>query len=392
MRSLKSISVIAAGAVFAAGTVLIAGPAIADPVNSHLKKVTPQYYDVVGVGSDTDDTLFDQLAFDYNSAHKVHNKTHPYIYSFDAVPPNNPLNATSVIKPKAGCSAKTPRPDGSGAGITQFELPAKTRGHHCIDFARSASYRPSTDPDNFGTDLYVALAEDAETYAVTAGGNAPTNLTLADLQGIYNCTFTNWDQVGGKDAPIEALIPPSTTGVGKFWLTALGLKSAAACVNENDSVTVQQNQGIDTSLFGTRSNPNPNVIVPYSIGKYIAQRFHSPKPGKKPTKSQNKFGADEHGSLVLGAVGGISPTVGSGAGTKINLKLRNAGNLTRPIYDVVWYAAKTTDHDFIPNYLEPFFAAAKGVKVKGWFCSNKEAKQAIANYGFLTTPECGFGS
>jgi len=144
VRSLKSISVIAAGAVFAAGTVLIAGPAIADPVNSHLKKVTPQYYDVVGVGSDTDDTLFDQLAFDYNSAHKVHNKNHPYIYSFDAVPPSNPLNATSVIKPKSGCSAKTPRPDGSGAGITQFELPAKTRGHHCIDFARSASYRPTS--------------------------------------------------------------------------------------------------------------------------------------------------------------------------------------------------------------------------------------------------------
>jgi ABC-type phosphate transport system substrate-binding protein len=392
VRSLKSLSLIAAGAVFAAGTALVAGPAMADPVNSHLKKVTPQYYDIVGVGSDTDDALFDQLAFDYNTSHKVHNKTHPYIYSFDAVPPANPLNLTSVIKPKAGCSAKTPRPDGSGAGITQFELPAATHGHKCIDFARSASFRPSSDPDNFGKDLYVALAEDAETYTVTAGGNAPANLTLADLQGIYNCTFTNWDQVGGKNAPIEALIPPSTTGVGKFWLTALGLKAAAACVNENGSVVVQQNEGIDTALFGTNSAPNPNVIVPYSVGKYIAQRYHSPKPGKKPTKTQNRFGTDEHGHLVLGSIGGISPTVGTGTATKINLNLKKAGNFTRPIYDVVWFAAHTKDHDFIPNYLEPFFAAAKGVTVKGWFCASKVAKKAIASYGFLTTPECGFGS
>lgn len=393
MRTHKSLSLIAAGVMLASGTALVAGPALADPIANHGgKAVLPKYYDIIGVGSDTDDSLFDQLAYDYDTSHKVHNATHPYIYSWDATPPNNPLSTTSKIVPKQGC-AKIARPDGSGAGITQFEQPGyKTHGHYCVDFARSASYRPSSDPDNYGQNLYVALAEDAETYAVTAKSNAPDNLTVAQLTGIYECTITNWDQVGGKNAPIEALLPPSSAGVTKFWLTALGLKSAAACVNKNDTLTVQQNQGIDTAIFGTKTHPNPNVIVPYSVGKYIAQRYHSAAVGKNPTGKQNKFGRDEHGSLVLGAIHGIAPTVGTGTGTKINVNLHKAGNFTRPLYDVVWYAKSSKNGDHIPNYLEPFLAAATGVKVKGWFCADKEAQQAIADYGFLTTRECGLGT
>ncbi len=393
MRSLKSLSLIAAGAMLAAGSALAAGPAIADPIANHGgKAVSPKPYDIVGVGSDTDDALFDQLTYDYNTSHKVHNKTHPYIYSWDATPPNNPLNLKSNVVPKIGC-ARISRPDGSGAGITDFEAPNyKTAGHLCIDFARSASYRPSSDPDNYGKNLYVAIAEDAETYAVTAGGNAPTNLTRADLVGIYSCTYTNWDQIGGKNAPIEALLPPTSAGVTKFWLTALGLSAAAACINKNNTLVVQQNQGIDTAIFGTKTHPNPNVIVPYSVGKYIAQRYHSAAVGKTPTAKQNKFGRNEHGDLVLGSIGGVAPTVGIGTATKININLRKAGNFTRPLFDVVWYAAHSKNGDHIPSYLEPFFAAATGVKVKGWFCANTEAQHAIENYGFLTTRECGLGT
>jgi hypothetical protein len=67
----------------------------------------------------------------------------------------------------------------------------------------------------------VALAEDAETYPVTAGGNAPTNLTVAQLTEIYSCTVSavgsypanNWADLGGKPGPIDALLPPTTAGV-----------------------------------------------------------------------------------------------------------------------------------------------------------------------------------
>src|SRR6202034_4427622 len=251
----------------AAGTALAAGPAaIADPINAHSKAITPAYYDVVGVGADTDDTLFDQLSFDYDAAHKTHNKNNPYIYSWDATPPSNPLSTTSLISPKKGC-AKIGRPDGSGAGLTAFELGTKTKGHYCIDFAREASYR-SSDPDPYGKDLYVALAEDAETYAVSATTNAPHSLTIAELKEIYQCEVpatgaetatNNWADLGGTAAPIDAAAPAATTGVGKFWLKALGISTFGTCVT-----TVQQNQGLTTSVFGPSSAPNPNVIVPFS--------------------------------------------------------------------------------------------------------------------------------
>jgi ABC-type phosphate transport system substrate-binding protein len=412
VRSLKSLSLIAVGAMLAAGTALAAGPAMADPVNNHLKTVTPKYYDIVGVGSDTDDTLFDQLAYDYDAAHKTHNKNHPYIYSFDATPPGDPLDTSSLITPKQGCG-QIQRPDGSGAGEKAFWADNKSRGgrgHVCIDFGRSTSYRSASDTVQGGPggDSFVRLAEDAETYAVNPGG--PTNLTYADLQGIYSCDYSTWGDVPGvakqypdiASDPIVVLLPPATTGVAKFWLQTLGLSATTNCMQgtgKGSSFTLQQNEGINaifTTSVGGKTEPNPAVIVPYSVGKYIAERYHSAKIGHKPTKRQNTFGRDEHGSLVLGSINGVAATVGSGVNTKINSELSDSQKLgavfTRPIYDIVWYATKSTDGDHIPNNLERFFAPASHVKVKGWFCANKEALHAIEDYGFLTTQLCGLAS
>src|SRR5262245_48396875 len=91
----------------------LAAPALAEPPTSHGRTIVPRTYDIVGVGSDTDDFLLDQLAADYNAAHRtVHNKTHPWIYSWDAVPPKHPSNLTSTITTKQGCKPVA-RPDGS---------------------------------------------------------------------------------------------------------------------------------------------------------------------------------------------------------------------------------------------------------------------------------------
>jgi ABC-type phosphate transport system substrate-binding protein len=406
VRSLKSLSLLAASAMVMAGTAIAAGPALADPINAKHKAVEPQAYDIVGVGADTDDTLFDQFAFDYDTTHKTHNASHPYLYSFDATPPTHPLQTSgSIIQTKKGC-AKIQRPDGTGAGITQFEDPAKTGKDYCIDFARAASYRPSTDPLNFGPggDIYVALAEDAETFAVNKGGNAPTNLTTADLQAIYSCSATKWGQIPGTSPtiandPIVALLPPTTAGVTKFWLQKLGLPtSPAACLIGTGAIkseTLQQNQGISSIFYVTvkgKKVPNPNVIVPISVGKYIAQAFHSPLPGHKPSAKQNQFGSDQVGNLVLGSVNGVVPTVGHGPNTLINVKLDETSqklDLLRPIYDVVWYSTSTPGH--IPAYLEPFLNPAHA-KIKGWFCSSPVAQRDIKDYGFLLAPTCGFGS
>jgi len=114
MRNLMRIVV--GASVLLGATAMSIGPALADPP----KGVTPKETDVVSVGSDTDEFLLDQLAFDYNKAHTTGRK----LYSWDALNPKTEAMG-DPIKVKAGC-ATIPRPDGSSAGITALDANAKT--------------------------------------------------------------------------------------------------------------------------------------------------------------------------------------------------------------------------------------------------------------------------
>jgi ABC-type phosphate transport system substrate-binding protein len=376
MRFLRTL--VAGAAVAATAVALTAGPALGDPINSKGKAVTPASFDIVGVGADTSQSLFDQLSVDYNAAHKKHNKSHPRIYSWDATNPKTQA-VGDLIRTKSGC-AKIARPNGSSAGIATLISNIKDpKGGFCQDFARSSSGRKPTDPpEGKGGILFVALDKDAVTYTTQRTSNAPTNLTTADLTAIYSCTDTTWNEVGGTShATIKAFLPPSTSGIRTFFLTAIGVTTPGACVNSNP----EQNEGTSKLLH------SPNAIFPYSVADYIAQRYHSAACHKKPKKGQNEFGCDLHGTLKLNSINGTKPTTGKGAKQTINSGFSPI--FVHTIYDVVRYSTSTKDH--IPAYLEPFFASAHA-KVKGWFCSSKTAKTAIADYGFLPSPLCGLGS
>lgn len=378
MRTLKKLLV--GAAVVASATAMAVGPALADPINGSGKPVTPKETDVVGVGSDTIQNLLDQFAFDYNKSHS--SGTH--LYSWDATNPKTGVIGDNIVV-KSGC-AKMPRPDGSSAGIATLAANAKTKDkkHFCVDYARSSRPRASTDPSKGpGGIVFVALAKDAVTFATNSTTNAPGNLTTAQLAAIYSCTDTNWSQVGGKNAPINAQLPQTSSGTRAFFLAAIGVATPGPCVNS----TAEENEGVNKVLKG------PNVIFPFSIGKYIAEKFHSAKctnsactgsPACHPTKTQNKFGCDSHGSMVLRNINGTKPTTGTGAKTVINSKF--TAKFVRTVFIVVRWA-KTKDN--IPKYLEPFFSSAKN---KGWTCSNKTARTDMINYGFLPTPFCGTGS
>ena len=83
---------------------------------------------------------------------------------------------------------------------------------------------------------------------------------------------------------------------------------------------LQQNEGANVSSTRTR----PDVIVPFSVGKYLAEVYHSAKclnhfckpvtagtdNGKSclPSKTQNAFGCDDHGTLVLNSINHTAPT------------------------------------------------------------------------------------
>ena len=385
MRTLKKL--LAGAAVVASATAMAIGPAMAgtvggsgDPIGGNGKPVVPKETDVVGVGSDTIEFLLDQLSFDYNKSHS----TGPRLYSWDATNPNTGAIGDNIVT-KSGCS-QIPRPDGSSAGILALDANAKTSDgkHFCIDYARSSRPRASTDPGKGpGGIVFVALAKDAVTFATNSTTNAPSNLTTAQLNAIYTCTDTNWSQVGGKNAPIDAQLPQTSSGTRAFFLTAIGVATPGPCVGS----TAEENEGVNPALKG------PNVIFPYSIGKWIAEKFHSAKcvttsctgaPPCHPTATQNKFGCDTHGSMVVRSINGTAPTTGTGAKTIINAKF--SPTFVRTVYDVVRFASTK---DNIPASLEPFFASAAN---KGWICSNSTAHTDLINYGFLPTPFCGTGS
>ena len=342
----------------------------------------------MSVGSDTDESLFDQFSGDYNATLKSSAAVQQY--SWDATNPVTGAVGDSIAT-KSGCSAIA-RPDGSSAGITAFDANAKTSDgkHFCIDFARSARGRSSSDPA-FGPGgiAFVTLADDAITYATQTTTDAPANLTTAQLAAIYNCTDTNWSQVGGKSAAIQAFLPQTGSGIRSSFLTAIGVSSPGSCVNSS----VQQNQGVDPLL------KTPEAIVPYSVAKFIAQKFHSAAclnssctPNSSgvvcvPTAGLNQFGCNEHGTLKVNSVNGTAPTTGSGKSTTINPSY--SAPFLNTIYDVVRYDSTTPDH--IPAYLEPQFAAASAA-IPGWDCSNATAKADLKNYGFLLSPLCGLTS
>jgi ABC-type phosphate transport system substrate-binding protein len=351
----------------------------------------PAPADVTGVGSDTIQNVMDQFSADYNSTH-----TSGSLWSWDAT---NPITGAigDSITVKQGCTAIA-RPDGSSAGITALESSnGTTSGHPCIDFARSSRAR-GTDPN---TVTFVTLAGDAVTYATQPKSNAPANLTTAQLQGIYNCTITNWNQVGGKSGTIAAFIPQSGSGTRSFFLTAIGLSAPGSCVSTSATVggaagananTLEENEGVAPSLNGASGSgvTKANVIFPFSVGKYLAERYHSAtcfntsctadSSGFKctPKGSQNLFGCNTRGTMVLDEVNGTAPTTPyplTNSTTKATINPGFTSTFERFLYEVV-----VSPQPSIPSYLQPYFSST------GYVCTNSTAKKDLTNYGFLVLP------
>ncbi|MGW3073702.1 MULTISPECIES: PstS family phosphate ABC transporter substrate-binding protein [unclassified Kitasatospora] len=315
------------------------GTAVADPAAG----VTPRAIDFVGVGSDTTQALLNQLATDYNAS--LTSSTAPRVYSWDAIP-------TGTITTKTGATAIT-RPNGSGAGINA--LNANTNA--TVDFARSSRGPVATDPT---TDNFVALAKDAVAWAAKSGGNAPANLTTANLKDIYTCTVTKWNQINASlpNATIKPFLPQTGSGTRSFFLTAINggvtALTPGACVNSS----VQENQGSDALLNDV------NAVVPYSVAHYIGQVYF----GKGS-------GADVQGPLTIRNIDGV---VGGPVDT--TNKVINS-NYADTLYGRVVYNVFRKD-DWAPAVDTTRAATLRGIFGDGgWFCTNGTAD--IKSFGFL---------
>jgi ABC-type phosphate transport system substrate-binding protein len=388
---MRLLSKLMAGSAAAATLVaLAAGPALADPPTG----TTPKATDVVGVGSDTIEFLVDQFSHDYDNT-----QSGAKLYSWDATNPSTGAMGDPIVT-KSGC-ASIARPDGSSAGITQLDANTADGSNFCVDYARSSRGRAATDPPYAaGGIAFDALAGDAVTYATrnsaSGGTNAPVTLTTGQLKNIFLCKTTNWDKVGGQSGTILPFLPQVGSGTRAFFLTALGGGvtpiTPGSCVNS----TVQENEGIDSQL------DSPDAIVPFSVGKYIAEVYHSaaclnsactPNGSGQvctPTGKQNLFGCDEAGVLGLDKINKSDPAtpwpLPAPPSNKPKINPKFSALFQRTVYIVVRYDASTADH--IPAYLEKFFAA-KNASTPGWMCKNAKATTDIKDYGFLPTPLCG---
>ena len=251
MKNVKlSVAAVAAVAAVLAG--LTATSASADP--------TPQAKDVVGVGSDTTQIALDALADGYKSGALFKGgynvSAAARISTFDAV---NPI--TKVAGEQITLRVNTPaiaRPNGSGAGKS---LLYGALNNTAVSFARSSSALSAAEVS--GALVAYPFAVDEVVAGVKAGNTyAPTALSVQQLVGIYTGAITNWNQVGGANQPITALLPQNGSGTRSFFLTQLQNANGGVAITIAPSV-IQTVEEQDTSVFTTYTN----AVVPISVGR-----------------------------------------------------------------------------------------------------------------------------
>jgi ABC-type phosphate transport system substrate-binding protein len=199
-----------------------------------------------GSGSSTTYNMMEQMDLLFNNA--------PACTQFVAFPSSSepqPLDYSCTANPSPAANQENPFADiaveeaplGSSNGIQQLEdqgahgATANSKGTAIpvadnVNYARSSRALKSTDLEGQN---FIGYATDGVTYftynevAKTATPSANvTNLTTAQLQGIYNGTYTNWDQVGGTSAPIVVFSAQEGSGTQSTWSTFLGFDPSAA--------------------------------------------------------------------------------------------------------------------------------------------------------------------
>ena len=254
-------------------------------------------------------------------------------------------------------------PNGSGQGKTALAgeetLAANAQG--CIDFSRSSSPPAphsesltngdgeTGDPSASNLDYYAyaldgvapLVGSDAPSTVRSAGGDtgATKGLTLAQVQAIYECVDTNWDQitvdgVTGGNSPIALFWPQSGSGTRAVYTDVLGFDptqagtSPSVCTtstepivgfnggavpneeNTEDGIIYQNSLGLPAAndAAGTAiaaGNVAAAAIYIYSAGKFSSEwndptDYNSGSTGHSATPASNLVDADINGANTMG--------------------------------------------------------------------------------------------
>jgi hypothetical protein len=160
-------------------------------------------------------------------------------------------------------SSGNPAPNGSSEGkdalYDQDQFATSLTGFSaCYDIARSSSApsNPVAAPDDANFQYY-AYALDAVTFlvgsdATTGAGLAPgtpAELTLQEVYYIYDCTYTNWDQVVVGYTPSGLPIKGANAPIYRFW-------------PQKGSGTLAMAQNMLSSVALSKDNPNAKGFDP----------------------------------------------------------------------------------------------------------------------------------
>lgn len=290
---------------------LIAGAVVATSVATYIPMINAASADVItAAGSDTTEnvmgSILSQLNSDANPLYNVPvygttNFTVPGDGNCPEITFTRTIGSTPIPSPTApGIAA----PNGSGAGrnalrdyvantkkysggseVTvanngQSAYDAATGVKGCVDIARSSSFSSGSPAATTGQ--YYAFALDAVSWA-SPSTLAPSTLTIDQLQKIYNCTYTDWNQVGGSTGPIQRYLPQSSSGTRQYFLSDLLGNSTAnttateACpaikVIDKDGNPFEENRGDRITAADLEK-----AILPYSVGQWVYQTNNSMNP------------------------------------------------------------------------------------------------------------------
>jgi len=115
-------------------------------------------------------------------------------------------------------------PTGSSAGVKALQLGQ-------LDFARSSRAPKASGESDLN---FWAYAKDGIAI-VTMGTRSPANITKSQIQGIYNCTITQWGQIygNGDTTPIAPYGMNASSGTKATMDSYLGFDAnAGACVKK----------------------------------------------------------------------------------------------------------------------------------------------------------------
>jgi ABC-type phosphate transport system substrate-binding protein len=286
-------------------------------------------------------------------------------------PSDNPYDDVAAEEPALG----------SGNGIKELEYQGGPGGSDIptgtnpplvapLSFARSSRAASTTagTGDKEGLN-FVAYAEDAVPWfhytkydKKATPSKAVTSLSTTQLASIYEGDTTNWDAVGGTNAPIDVFIAQSGSGTESTWATDLDLSGSYPYGGASATATATGCPVADFEIFENEAASIVNspckttdhsfnaadAIFFFSYGKFsiLCPKGVCPSTPKAPKDT----------TAVLGQIGGIAAS---------QTTIQNGTfALDRQLYNV--YSDGTNNN--LPN-------------------ANQDVENFVSTYGFLCKPQ-----